>query len=87
MTTQTMLRVYEQIDLLIKKLYYCTTKETIEGVFNEFSINNLRERVELLRKCMKVENVFNTPQNDLDEQDEYDYELSIFIEGSWRLLA
>ena len=81
----TSLEVYDKIDSVLKKLYLCTEKKQIDDVFNEAGIIHSQEKINLLRKCMEVENVYGTPEKNTDK-DEYEFECAVFTEGTWRML-
>ena len=80
-------KIYENIQNTLNELFFCTDKNEIEKVFNNNKITDLSDRIELIRKCMGVEEVFNSSLNKTSLEEDYYYELDIFIEGSWRLLA
>jgi hypothetical protein len=65
----------------------CFTKESVEDVFAESCITDIPDKIALLRFSMGVESVSDAPQEKLTPEQEYEDELSIFIEGSWRFLA
>jgi hypothetical protein len=77
--------VYKKIDSILKRLYVCTEKAQIDELFVAEQIDDYTERLELLHKCMGVEDVYNTPEK-ITLEDEYDFECAIFVEGTWRLL-
>jgi len=81
------LETFNKVSSIIKELLYCTEKEDIEKVFSNNNINDFSDRINILRKTMKVEQVFYTGKKKITLEDEYQYELDIFVEGSWRLLA
>lgn len=49
-------------------------------------IIDYNQRVLLLDKCMKVEKSYETFEN-ISDEDNYDFECAIFIEGTWRLIS
>lgn len=81
----TPLEVYDKIDTVLKKLYLCTAKSQIDSVFDEAAITEPKEKINLLRKCMEVENVYGTPER-ISDEDEYEFECAVFEEGTWRML-
>jgi hypothetical protein len=81
----TPLEVYDKIDTVLKKLYLCTAKSQIDSVFDEAAITEPKEKINLLRKCMEVENVYGTPEK-ISDEDEYEFECAVFEEGTWRML-
>lgn len=71
-----------------ERLYSCIEKNEIESIFKEYEFTDLSDKIEILRECMGVEEIFNSPGNvELSLNDEYEEEVEIFIEGTWRLLA
>lgn len=82
----TIAQYYEIGEKIVLRLFYCTTAEEVEAVFSD--VPNPLDRVVFLRKCMQVEEAFDLPQKEpLSSQEEYECELAIFLEGSWRLLT
>lgn len=81
----TPLEVYDKIDTVLKKLYLCTAKSQIDSVFDEAAITEPKEKINLLRKCMEVENIYGTPEK-ISDEDEYEFECAVFEEGTWRML-
>ena len=77
--------VYDKIDVILKNLYTCTDKTQIDDVFEKNGVDNLHERIKLLRKCMAVECVYGTPET-LTDKDDYEFECAVFVEGTWRML-
>ena len=73
----TPLEVYDKIDTVLKKLYLCTAKSQIDSVFDEAAITEPKEKINLLRKCMEVENVYGTPEK-ISDEDEYEFECAVF---------
>ena len=71
----------------VKRLYSCTTKEQISEIFARYEIKSPEDKRELLHQCMDIEEYFDSPHENLSADDEYDYAVSVFLEGSWRLLA
>ena len=85
MGVEAKLAVYNTIDSVLKQLHLCTEKSQIDAVFNKAEINDPSEKIDLLRKCMGVENVYGTPE-EVSDEDEYDFECAVFEEGTWRML-
>ena len=78
---------YEIGKKIVEKLFFCTTQEEVEKVFYEANIDDPIEKKSFLQKCMQVEESYDLPLNErLSNEDEYECELVIFLEGSWRLL-
>jgi len=79
---------YTIVPKVIDALVFCTSKEEVEKVFVGASISDPKDKKDFLQMCMQVEEAFDLPINEkLSDIDEYEYELAIFLEGSWRLLA
>jgi uncharacterized secreted protein with C-terminal beta-propeller domain len=74
-----------KVDNIVGDLFLSFDREQIESVFQKYDIVDLQERIELLRKCMKVVDTSNT-QEDLTIEDEYHDEVEIFVSASWRFL-
>lgn len=79
------LDVYNKIDNVLKQLYLCTEKSQIDSVFSAAEIREPSEKIDLLRKCMEIENVYGTPEK-LSDEEEYEFECAVFEEGTWRML-
>jgi len=69
------------------KLHSCFTVDQVETVFRSFSIFDPSEKKEILLDCMGVEEMFSVGGDALTPEEDYQYELDTFIEGSWRLLS
>ncbi|GHV91475.1 hypothetical protein AGMMS50268_19780 [Spirochaetia bacterium] len=74
-----------KVDNIMGDLFISFDREQIESVFQKYDIADLQERIDLLRKCMKVVDTSNT-QEDLTIEDEYHDEVEIFVSASWRFL-
>ena len=73
-------------DSIVDDLSFSVKKEQVENVFAKNSINDMLERIQLLRKCMNVLDTSNS--NDaVSLEDEYSDELEIFLSGKWRFLV
>ena len=81
------LKTAEQLNEAVDRLYYCTTAEQLSEIFIKYHIENPEDKRDLLYRCMDIEEYFDSPQEELSAEDEYDYALCVFLEGSWRLLA
>ena len=78
---------YELGKKVVEELFFCTTKDEVENAFHEANINDPVEKKFFLQKCMQVEESYDFPSKEkLSDIDEYECELAIFLEGSWRLL-
>ena len=82
---QSSIDVYNQVDPVLKNLYLCTEKKQIDDLFSSKKISDYKERIKLLYKCMGVEQVYGTPEK-LTDEDEYNFECAVFVEGTWRML-
>jgi len=81
------LKSAEQINRAVERLYDCTTEGQISEVFTKYQIDTPEDKRELLHRCMDIEEYFDSPHDELSAEDEYDYTVSVFLEGSWRLMA
>ena len=65
----------------------CTTIEQISETFSKYEITSFEDKTALLNQCMNIEDYFDAPHEELSAEDEYEYAVSVFLEGSWRLLV
>ena len=77
--------VLRKVDTILDKLLVSTTKEQVEAIFSEYSIDDKSERIQLLRKCMGVIDISDSCEV-LTIDDEYSDEMEIFLTGKWRFL-
>jgi len=84
-STEISVDVYDKINIILKNLYTCTDKTQIDDVFDKNGVNDFPERIKLLRRCMEVEHVYGTPET-LTDEDDYEFECAVFVEGTWRML-
>jgi hypothetical protein len=77
----------DQYNETVKRLYGCTTIEQISSIFDKYEIKTPEDKKDLLHRCMEIEEYYDSPHEELSAEDEYDYAVSVFLEGSWRLLA
>ena len=75
-----------KVDSIVDDLFISTNENQVEGVFSKNSISDKIERILLLRKCMHVVDTSNT-NDTISIDDEYNDELTIFLDGRWRLLV
>ena len=75
-STEISVDVYDKINIILKNLYTCTDKN---------GVKDFPERIKLLRRCMEVEHVYGTPET-LTDEDDYEFECAVFVEGTWRML-
>jgi hypothetical protein len=74
-----------KVDSIVDGLFASFDKEAVGNVFSKYEIEDKEERIKLLRKCMNVIGISNVADT-LSIDDEYNDELEIFTEGSWRFL-
>jgi len=80
-----MIEVSEKVNNIVEDLFISVKKEQVEGVFSKNYVDDKPTRIQLLRKCMNVIDTSNTNEV-LSEDDEYNDELEMFLNGKWRLL-
>jgi len=80
-----MVEASEKVNNIVEDLFISVRKEQVEGVFSKNRVDDKPTRIQLLRKCMNVIDMSNTGET-LSEDDEYDDELEIFLNGKWRML-
>ena len=81
------LKSADRLNEVVARLFGCTVIDQISDVFTNYQIESPEDKKELLHRCMNIEEYFDAPHNDLTAEDEYEYVVSVFLEGSWRLLA
>ena len=86
-TVADTLKSAEHFNNAVTRLYSCTTIDQISDTFVKYRIESPEDKKELLHRCMNIEEYFDAPHDNLSAEDEYDYVVSVFLEGSWRLLA
>jgi hypothetical protein len=74
-----------KVDTIVNDLFLSLDRNQVESVFKRHAVDDHRERVNLLRKCMKVIHISNTV-DELTIEDEYNDEVEIFVSASWRFL-
>jgi hypothetical protein len=74
-----------KVDSIVDGLFVSFDKEAVGNIFSKYEIEDKEERIQLLRKCMNVIGTSNVADT-LSIDDEYNDELEIFAEGSWRFL-
>jgi hypothetical protein len=74
-----------KVDSIVGELYTSFDKDRIEAVFGKHEVTDYKERINLLRKCMRVIDTSNN-EEDMPVEDEYSDELEIFVDASWRFL-
>ena len=70
---------------LLEKLTVCTSQQQIDVIFEHEEIADLRERCNVLRRCMRIQEILGDV-GVFSEQDDYDFDCSVFLEGSWRIM-
>jgi hypothetical protein len=68
-----------------QKLFLCNSKDEVNSVFDTKGIINIPDRIGLLKYCMGVKNISQSPE-ELTPEQEYEDELLIFLDGTWRFL-
>ena len=77
----------KKIGQVKERLFNCSTKESVDGVFEQFGITNFPVKTMLLRQSMQVQEVFDVPEGQsFTEEDIYREELGFFLDGKWREL-
>ena len=61
-----------------------TTEKQVEDFFESQNITDFKEKENILKDVMSIDEVFDVP-GDYTDEDNYLAILSAFIEGSWRL--
>ena len=69
-----------------RRLFLCQSKTEVEQVFSEFKISHAPDKIGLLKLSMGVQNFSSAPDS-LTPEQQYEDELLIFLEGSWRFLV
>jgi len=70
---------------ILEKLNTCTSQHDIDAVFEQEGIHGYRERCNILRRCMRVQEILGDV-GVFSEQDDYDFDCAVFLEGSWRTM-
>jgi len=71
-----------------QQLFTCVSKDEVEGVFCSYKISQVLDKIGLLRLCMGVKNYSPSPSVDkLTSEQQYEDELLLFLDSSWRFLA
>ena len=78
--------VYKEGTAIINALSFSISKEQVNNVFEKFNISDLEDKTSFLNNCMGIEEQYDMPGTKTTAQDEYDYALALFLDGSWRLL-
>ena len=68
---------------MLEKLDTCTVQQDIDAVFEQEGIHSLPERCNILRRCMHIQEIVSETGT-FSEQDDYDFDCAVFLEGSWR---
>jgi len=68
---------------LLDKLTVCTSQQQIDAVFEREGIADLRERCNVLRRCMRVQEILGDIGIS-SEKDDYEFDCAVFLEGSLR---
>lgn len=68
---------------ILEKLNTCTSQHDIDAVFDEEGIYDHRERCNVLRRCMRVQEILGDIGIS-SEKDDYEFDCAVFLEGSLR---
>jgi hypothetical protein len=79
-----MVDVSYKVDSIVAELYTSFDKKHIEAVFGKHEVKDYKERINLLRKCLK--GIATNNEEDMPIEDEYADKLEIFVDASWRFL-
>lgn len=83
-----LLENYETVNSIIAGIRKCTSKAELEKVFSGHAQIDFKQRKGILEKAMGIEESYNAPTNDdLSDEDEYQYMVDVFMDGSWRLFS
>jgi len=80
------IEIFENVGNIVDDLFLSFKKEEVEDVFAKNSIADRSLRIQLLRKCMHVRDTSNANEV-LSMDDDYNDELEIFLNGTWRMLV
>jgi len=80
------IEIFENVGNIVDDLFLSIKKEEVEDVFAKNSIADKSLRIQLLRKCMHVRDTSNTNEV-LSMDDDYNDELVIFLNETWRMLV
>jgi len=75
----------KKADDVINGLLVSVKREQVEDIFTKNGISCNGERIQLLRKCMRVIGTTNIG-GPMSPDEDYSDELAIFLDGKWRLL-
>jgi len=77
----------KKIGQIKENLLVCSSKDAIDSVFNQYGIVDYSVRTILLRQSMQVQGVFDVPIcNQTSDEDDYNEERDIFLDGKWKEL-
>ena len=68
---------------LLDKLTACTSQHDIDAVFDEEGIHDYRERCNILRRCMRIQEILGDVGIS-SAKDDYEFDCAVFLEGSLR---
>ncbi|GHU48231.1 hypothetical protein FACS1894200_04900 [Spirochaetia bacterium] len=80
-----MIDISNKVDSIVDDLFISFDAQQVESVFTKHEIVDYQDRINLLRKCMKVIDTSNADE-ELPIEDEYHDELAIFVKPMWRFL-
>ena len=71
-----------------QQLFTCVSRDEIENIFDSNKISKIPDKIGLLRLCMGVKSYsLSPPVSELTLEQQYEDELLIFLDGSWRFLV
>jgi len=81
----SLIEASEKVGNIVEDLFLSVKKEQVENIFSKNNISDKSARIKLLQKCMHVLDTSNTNEV-LSLDDDYNDELEIFLDGTWRML-
>jgi hypothetical protein len=74
----------EKDKIIVGALKECSSRESIENIFNLFGIDDKSGRVGRLNDCMGNPQTFFSSDN-ISVDDKYELTIQMFLTGSWKL--
>jgi len=74
----------EKDKIIVGALKECSSRESIENVFNLFKIDDKADRISRLNDCMGNPQTFFSSDK-ISIEDEYELTIQMFLTGSWKL--
>lgn len=72
----------EKYDRILSELTLCTEEAEVDALFEKEEIKNYKERSFILNRCMGGLKQWGIEE---EEEEEYELERYVFVEGKWRL--